>query len=37
MTQKKRDIKRKIAVLEYAQDCGNVAKTCRHFGISRRC
>jgi hypothetical protein len=25
MTQKQRDIKRKLAVLEYAQDCGNGA------------
>ena len=37
MTQKQRDIKRKLAVLEYAEACGNVAKTCRHFGISRQC
>ena len=37
MTQKQRDIKRKLAALEYAEDCGNVAKTCRHFGISRQC
>jgi transposase-like protein len=37
MTQQQRDIKRKLAVLEYAQDCANVARTCRHFGISRQC
>ncbi len=37
MTQSKRDIKRKLQVLEYAEDCGNVARTCRHFGISRQC
>lgn len=27
MTQKQRDIKRKMQVLEYAKACGNVAKT----------
>jgi len=37
MTQKQRDIKRRWQVLEYAQECGNVTKTCRHFGISRQC
>ena len=37
MTQKQRDIKRKLAVLEYAEESGNVAKTCRRFGISRQC
>lgn len=36
MTQQQRDIKRKLAVLEYAKQCGNVARTCRHFGISRQ-
>jgi len=28
MTQAQRDIKRKLNVLEYARECGNVAKTC---------
>jgi hypothetical protein len=37
MTQQQRDIKRKTQVLAYAKACGNVAKTCRHFGISRQC
>ncbi|HEY3318283.1 MAG TPA: helix-turn-helix domain-containing protein [Coriobacteriia bacterium] len=37
MTQEQRDIKRKLAVLQYAAECGNVAKTARHFGISRQC
>lgn len=37
MTQQQRDIKRKLAVLEYAKMSGNVAKTCRRFGISRQC
>ena len=31
MTQKQRDMKRKIAVLEYAERSGNVAKTCSRF------
>ncbi len=35
MTQAKRDISRKLRVLNYAKENGNVAKTCRHFGISR--
>lgn len=26
-----------LQVLAYAERCGNVAKTCRHFGISRQC
>lgn len=34
MTQ--RDIKRKLKVLEYAQEIGNISKTCRYFGISRQ-
>jgi len=34
MTHKQRDIKRKLAVLEYAQRSGDVARTCRQFGIS---
>jgi len=37
MTQQQRDIKRKLAVLEHAKESGNVAKTCRRFGISRQC
>ena len=28
MTQQQCDIKRKLAVLEYAKESGNVAKTC---------
>ena len=36
MTDAQRDIKRKMKVLDYARECGNVAKTCRHFGISRQ-
>jgi len=35
MTQAKRDVARKSAVLRHAQQSRNVSKTCRHFGISR--
>ena len=35
MTQAERDINRKLKVLNYAKEKGNVAKTCRYFGISR--
>jgi len=37
MTQAQRDIRRKLKVLEYARECGNIAKACRYFGISRQC
>lgn len=37
MTQAQRDIRRKMKVLTYAVECGNVARTCRYFGISRQC
>ncbi len=33
--QAQRDISRKLKVFEHAADSGNVAFTCRHFGISR--
>lgn len=37
MNQKqKHDIKRKMRVLKHAENTGNVAKTCRYFGISRQ-
>jgi transposase len=29
------DIRRKLRILNYAQESGNVAQTCRYFGISR--
>jgi transposase len=35
MTQAQRDINRKLRILNYAKENGNVAKTCRYFGISR--
>ena len=37
MTTQERDIKRKLAVLKYAEEAGNIALACRHFGISRQC
>ncbi len=37
MTQAQRDIRRKMRVLEHARGSGNIAKTCRYFGISRQC
>lgn len=37
MTQGQRDIKRKLASLQDANESGNVALTARHFGISRQC
>lgn len=36
MTQlEQRDISRKLRVLNHANECGNVSRTCRYFGISR--
>jgi len=36
MTRKEeQDIRRKLKILEYAEKSGNVAKTCRYWGISR--
>ncbi|WP_425347734.1 helix-turn-helix domain-containing protein [Spartinivicinus poritis] len=29
------EVKRKLKVLAYAQETGNVSKTCRYWGISR--
>jgi len=37
MTTQERDIKRKLAVLRYAEEAGNIALACRRFGISRQC
>ena len=37
MTKKaQQDIARKLKVLKYAQETGNIAKTCRYFGICRQ-
>jgi hypothetical protein len=35
MTAAQRNINRKIRVLEYARECGNVARAYRYYGISR--
>lgn len=35
MTKAQRDIKRKLRILNYAKEIGNVSKACRYFGISR--
>ena len=35
MTTDEREIRRKLRVLEHAQDSGNIAKTCRYFGLPR--
>jgi hypothetical protein len=37
MTQQQRDIRRELAVLRSAEECGHVAPTARHFGISQQC
>lgn len=29
------DIRRKLRILNYAKELGNIAATCRYFGISR--
>lgn len=35
MMQGQRDINRKLRILKHAEETGNIAKTCRYFGISR--
>ena len=30
-----REIRRKLRILQYAEETGNIRKTCRHFGIPR--
>jgi transposase InsO family protein len=35
MTKAQRGIKRKLRILTYAEEIGNISKACRHFGISR--
>ena len=34
-TKAKRDIKRKLNVINYASKIGNVQKACRHYGVSK--
>jgi IS30 family transposase len=36
MTQAQRDIRRKLRVINHAKETGNVARTCRYFGVSRQ-
>lgn len=33
MTEEQREIRRKLRILEHAERIGNVAKTCRYFGV----
>jgi transposase-like protein len=35
MKQAERDIRIKLHIFKYAEESGNVSKTCRYFGISR--
>jgi transposase-like protein len=35
MTNQERDVQRKLKVLRHAEQTGNIAKTCRYFGIGR--
>ena len=35
MNADQREIRRKLRILEHAEQCGNIGKTCRYFGISR--
>jgi len=36
MTVSEREIKRKLRVLTYAKEIGNISKACRFFGLSRQ-
>jgi len=36
MTKAQRDIRRKLRILTYAKEIGNISKACRYFGISRQ-
>jgi hypothetical protein len=33
--QAKRDISRKLRILNHGRESGDISKTCRYFGISR--
>ncbi len=35
MTNAEREINRKLRILNHAEESGNIAKTCRYFGIPR--
>ena len=36
MTQEQREINRKLRVLNFAKEIGNVSKACRFYGLSRQ-
>jgi transposase len=35
MTQRERDIQRKLRILRHAEQTGDISRTCRYFGIGR--
>lgn len=35
MTQRDRQIQRRLTILKYAEETGHVGRTCRYFGIGR--
>jgi len=35
MTNEEREVNRKLRILKHAEESGNIAKTCRYFGIPR--
>ena len=35
MTNAEREVNRKLRILNHAEESGNIAKTCRYFGIPR--
>ncbi len=35
MTNDEREVTRKLRILNHAEETGNIAKTCRYFGIPR--
>ncbi len=35
MTNAEREVNRKLRILNHAEKSGNIAKTCRYFGIPR--
>ena len=35
MTKEERDVQRKLKVLRHAEKTGQVARTCRYFGVGR--
>ena len=35
MTQKDREIQRRLRILKHAEETGHVGRTCRYFGIGR--